>query len=260
MICFLLYLENYCSNLFFYRSIFAKKKSFFVIIMNLRTEQLFYLLFFSSIILTQIPYLGKFFRVINTMIHEFGHASMALILKGEVVKINLFSDTSGNALTKVNGKLSIFLVSISGYPFSSIIAFLIFYLISNSFIILSIIIFMGFGLISLILFVRNSYGIIWLLFFLIASGIILQQNTLRILYFWSVFNGSLLLIDSVISSFVLLKISIQNPNGAGDAYNLKKITHLPVWFWAFFFTSINVYIAYLTILISFPAIKNIFIF
>lgn len=228
--------------------------------MSLRTEQLFYLLILLSIILTRIPYLGKFFRVINTMIHEFGHASMALILKGEVVKINLFSDTSGNTLTKVNGKFSTFLVSISGYPFSSIVAFFIFYLINNSFTIFAIIIFMGFALISLILFVRNSYGIIWLLFFLIASGVILQYNSFRILYFWSVFNGSLLLIDSIVSSFVLLKISIQNPSGAGDANNLKKITHLPSWFWAFIFVSINVYIAYITILISFPSIKNIFTF
>jgi len=227
--------------------------------MNLRTEQLFYLLLFLSLILTRIPYLGAFFRVTNTMIHEFGHASMALILKGEVVRINLFSDTSGNALTKVNGKLSIFLVSFSGYPFSSIIAFFIFYLINNNFTIFAIIIFMGIGLISLILFVRNSYGIIWLLFFLVVSGIILQQNTLKILYFWSVFNGALLLIDSIMSSFILLKISIQNPNGAGDAYNLKKITHLPSWFWAFIFISINVYITYLTFRISFPPINNIFV-
>jgi hypothetical protein len=194
------------------------------------------------------------------MIHEFGHASMALILKGEVVKINLFSDTSGNTLTKVHGKISTILVSISGYPFSSIVAFFIFYLINNNFTIFAIIIFMGFSLISLLLFVRNIYGIIWLLFFLIMSGIILHHNTIKILYFWSVFNGSLLLIDSIISSLVLLKISIQNPTGAGDAYNLKKTTHLPPWFWAFFFIFINIYMAYLTISISFPSINNILVF
>lgn len=228
--------------------------------MNLRTEQLFYLLLLLSLVLTRIPYVGKFFRVVNTMLHEFGHASMALLLKGEVVRINLFSDTSGNTMTKVNGKFSAFLVSLSGYPFSAIIAFFIFYLINNNFTILAIIIFMSFGLISLILFVRNSYGIIWLLSFLIISGIILQQNSLKILYFWSVFNGSLLLIDSLVSSLVLLKISIQNPSGAGDAFNLKKITHFPAWFWALFFTSVNIYLAYLTILISFPSIKKIFLF
>ncbi len=228
--------------------------------MDLRTEQLFYLLLLVSIFLTQIPYLGKFFRVVNTMIHEFGHAFMALLLNGKVVSINLFSDTSGNTFTKVNGKISAMLVSLSGYPFSSIVAFIIFYLINNNFIILSIIIFMGFGLISLILFVRNGYGIAWLLFFLICSGIILQQNVPKVLYFWSVFNGSLLIIDSVISSLILLKISIQNPSGAGDASNLKKITHLPSWFWAFLFITFNIYLLYLTILISFPSVKNIFSF
>jgi hypothetical protein len=193
------------------------------------------------------------------MIHEFGHALMALLLKGEVVRINLFSDTSGNALTKVNGKFSAFFVSLSGYPFSSFVAFIMFYLINNSFITLSIIIFMGFGLISLLLFVRNWYGIIWLLFFLIISSLILQQNTPRVLYFWSVFNSSLLLIDSIISAFILLKISIQTPNGAGDALNLKKITHLPVWFWSIFFVLINVYLLYLTISITFPSIMHVFL-
>jgi len=225
--------------------------------MKLTQEQLFYILIITSIILTRIPFIGKFFRVINTMIHECGHAFMALFLSGEVVKINLFSDMSGVTVTKVRGKVPRLLVSFAGYPFSAIIAFIIFYLIKDEYNTLALVVLMLFAVISLIFFVRNFYGIFWLIMFLIAGGVIVELDSLKILNAWMVFLASLLLTDAFISGFILLKISIQNPSAAGDAANLKKETLIPAWFWAIIFCIINGYFAYLTVSLTFPPIQNV---
>lgn len=226
--------------------------------MKLTQEQLFYLLIIVSLILTRIPYIGKFFRVVNTMIHECGHAFMALFLSGEVVKINLFSDTSGVTVTKVRGKIPRLLVSFAGYPFSALVAFIIFYLIKDEYYTVALVVLMLFAVISLLFFVRNFYGIFWLIMFLIAGGFIIEFDSLSILNAWMVFLASLLLTDAFVSGFILLKISIENPTGAGDAANLKKETHIPAWIWSLLFCIINGYFAYLTVSLTFPPIQNVF--
>jgi hypothetical protein len=226
--------------------------------MKLTQEQIFYLLIVLSLILTRIPYIGIFFRVINTMIHECGHAFMALFLSGEVVKINLFSDTSGVTVTKVRGKLPRILVSFAGYPFSAVVSFIIFYLLKSNYFTLALIILLLFALISLLFFVRNFYGIFWLVLFLISGSVIAELNSLFILNAWMIFLASLLLTDAFVSGFILLKISIVNPTGAGDAANLKKETHIPAWFWSLLFCIINGYFTYLTISLTFPPIQNVF--
>jgi len=228
--------------------------------MKLTQEQLFYLLIIISMILTRIPYIGKFFRVVNTMIHECGHAFMALFLSGEVVKINLFSDTSGVTVTKVRGKIPRLLVSFAGYPFSAVVAFIIFYLIKDEYNTLALVVLMLFAVISLLFFVRNFYGIFWLIMFIIAGGVIVQLDSLTILNAWMIFLASLLLTDAFISGIILLKISIQNPTAAGDAANLKKETLIPAWIWSLVFCVINGYFAYLTVALTFPPIQNVFKF
>jgi len=226
--------------------------------MKLTPEQIFYVLIIVSLILTRIPYIGKFFRVVNTMIHECGHAFMALFLSGEVIKINLFSDTSGVTVTKVRGKIPRLLVSFAGYPFSALVSFIIFYLIKNGYNTIALVVLMLFAVISLLFFVRNFYGIFWLIMFLIAGGVIVQLDSLTILNAWMVFLASLLLTDAFISGFILLKISIQNPAAAGDAANLKKETLIPAWIWSLIFCFINGYFAYLTVSLTFPPIQNVF--
>ena len=93
---------------------------------------LIYWLLVAAFVLPKIPYVGKFFNVINTGIHELGHALMALVLQGQVLKIELFGDTSGAAVTKSANRFSAMLVSMSGYLFASAVAYLSFYLIFNS--------------------------------------------------------------------------------------------------------------------------------
>jgi len=118
------------------------------------------------------------------MIHESGHAFMALFLSGEVVKINLFSDTSGVTVTKVRGKIPRLLVSFSGYPFSAFVSFIIFYLIKEGYNTIALVVLMLFAVTSLLFFVRNFYGIFWLILFLIAGGFTTYARNNR--YAWKI--------------------------------------------------------------------------
>ena len=82
-----------------------------------------------SFLLPRIPVVGKFFNIINTGLHEFGHALMALLTGGSVERIELFKDTSGTTTTKSENGFSAFWVSLAGYPFAASVAWLAFYLI-----------------------------------------------------------------------------------------------------------------------------------
>ena len=72
-----------------------------------------------ALILPRIPVVGKFFNIINTALHELGHALMALLTGGEVRKIELFNDTSGTTTTVSKNKFASVLVSLAGYPFAA---------------------------------------------------------------------------------------------------------------------------------------------
>jgi len=220
-------------------------------------EVYFYLLLIISIILTRIPLIGKYFRVVNTLFHESGHGIMAMITSGKILKIELFSDTSGSASTLSKNKFGQFLIALAGYPVSSIFAFVFFYLIytGNYFFILYIL--AGITLINLIFFVRNAYGIFWLISFAAILFVIFYYGDDFIRFGTCVFFSSIILSDSLISSFLLIVISYRDSKKAGDATNLKNITHIPSIFWAVLFFLQAVIFAYLTISQYFPLINQL---
>lgn len=59
----------------------------------------FYGMLAFAIILTRIPYVGKFFRVTGTLFHEAGHVWVALLLGHRVKSVSLSEDLSGEAIT-----------------------------------------------------------------------------------------------------------------------------------------------------------------
>ena len=208
---------------------------------------IFYSIFIFALIFSRIPYLGKVVRVINTMVHETGHALMALLLSGEVVKIDLFSDTSGNALTKSSSKTAAFFTSISGYPFASLTAYVTFYIFTKENFLIPLILFITIALINLIFWVRNLYGVLWLIFFLFCSFSLIYFGDKNLIYVYSVFLCSVLLVDSIISAYSVCYLSIRNPMGSGDAANLKEQSYIPAFIWGILFFAQSLFFAYLTI-------------
>jgi hypothetical protein len=215
---------------------------------------IFYIFLALSIIISRLPIVGKYFVGINTLIHETGHALVALFLSGKVHKIDLSSDASGSVLTSTDNKFKTFLVSIVGYPFSSFTAYIFFYLIHKQaydyvlFIIISI------AILNLILYVRNWYGIFWLLSFLIISGLIIYLKIQMLLFGFVLLCSFIILSDSILSAIILLIISVKTPKLAGDAKNLADLTHLPAVFWSLLFLATSLIIGYKAVISFFPQI------
>lgn len=206
-----------------------------------------YYLIALAFLLPRIPFVGKFFNIINTLIHEFGHALMALILQGQVIQIQIFSDTSGVTLTKANNKFCAFLVSLAGYPFAALSGLLCAFLLSVGYekaIVCGLSILFLF---MLILWIRNIYGVIWTILFVGLNAFLLFYIKEEI--YWQIaawFYTLMIIIESVWSSLVLLYISLRMPEKAGDAANLHKFTHVPAVIWGLAFAVFSIWMAYLS--------------
>jgi len=204
-----------------------------------------YYLLVLALILPRIPYIGKLFNIINTLIHEFGHALMALLLQGRVYSIEIFGDTSGSATTQTKNKISSFLVSISGYLFASSFAWLSFYLLSAGLHQYYIIGLSALFLVILLLWVRNRFGIIWILTFCVLNSFFIFYLKSDIFtYLIATFYATIILVESLFSTLILLYLSIFKHKESGDALNLQKITHIPAFFWAAIFAAYAIFIVY----------------
>ena len=215
---------------------------------------IFYILLTSSLVITRLPFIGKFFRVVNTLIHESGHALMALLLSGKVYRIDLFSDTSGSAITATKNGFSRFLVSLAGYPSSALFAYFCFYCIEQNSANYVVYILTGIAVLNLIFYVRNTYGIFWLISFLAVSVLVIYIKDAMLMIGFSLLCSLIILTDAVISGINLLIIAVKTPKTAGDAKNLNDATHLPAIIWAFLFLAFSVFMAYKTVWTFFPKI------
>lgn len=214
---------------------------------NIPTYWIFYLTLISAAILPRIPLAGKYFQVFNTFIHENGHAIIALLTRGKIQKIELFADTSGSTITLTNNKISQFLTSLAGYPASAGAAFLLYFLLNQQQELTILICISVLIAINLLLFVRNTYGIIWLisfgglLYFLFYLDDPMAMRTAVTFFAGILFWGSLL------SPARLIAIAWQAPAHAGDATNLNKLTGIPSLLWSILFFTGSLWIAWFTI-------------
>lgn len=179
------------------------------------------------------------------MIHETGHALAALLTNGNVLRIDLLQDTSGTAVTQSGSALSRFITSISGYIVSSVSAWLLFKAIWAGEVQIVLFTLFCVALVNLFFWVRNAFGIVWLLAFMASLWTIWQYAN----FFWQkafvIFCSGVVLFDSVASAFILLYLSIKFPKQAGDAKNLAAQTSIPAFFWALLFLIQALYFAYL---------------
>lgn len=206
---------------------------------------IFYYLLVVAFLLPKIPFVGKFFNVINTLVHELGHALMALLLEGKVVHIQIFKDTSGVTVTKSRSGVAAFFVSIAGYPFAAATGLLCAWLLSIGY---GKWIVIGLSLLFLfvmVLWIRNVYGVIWVIVFCLLNGVLvfyLKKPVYIEIAAW--FYTLMIIIESVWSSLVLLYLSIFQPDQSGDAANLRNATYIPAFVWALLFVAFSGWMAY----------------
>lgn len=197
-----------------------------------------------ALLLPRIPVVGKFFNIINTGLHELGHALMALLLDGEVHKIELFKDTSGTTVTQTKHKWEAVLVSLAGYPFAVSAGWLAFYLIqreaSTGLLIGLTVLFV----IMLLFWIRNWYGALWVLLFTAINALLIYYQHPQYVEYAAMFYAVMILTESVVSSFVLLVLSFKDSSKAGDATNLENVTRIPAAIWALLFLAYTLWVVY----------------
>ncbi|MEJ5303972.1 MAG: M50 family metallopeptidase [Bacteroidales bacterium] len=216
----------------------------------------FYGMLAFAIILTRIPYVGKFFRVTGTLFHEAGHVWVALLLGHRVKSVSLFEDLSGEAITAGSKGWGRFFIAFGGYPFASVSAWFVFYLLHHGEFNIVLIAFAILILLFLIFYVRNGFGIFWCLTLLTLTALILYYFDPEVRFAYALLLAMLLLADSFISPLVLLIIAFKTPARAGDAYNLKKMTGLPEFFWAFIFVITSAWLTFRVIASFFPFLNH----
>jgi hypothetical protein len=178
---------------------------------------------------------SSFFRNVDTMVHEFGHALATLGLSGRVMSISLNADHSGVTYSSVEAGWRVLMVSLSGYMAASLFAWLLFHLYAKKQYRAGLIVISVIAGVSLLLFVRNNFGMLWLAGLLALNIVLLLFAGNTILKYYFLFLSFLSLEESVMGPIVLLQLSLRQTGGAGDAALLAAHTLVPAIIWAALF-------------------------
>lgn len=196
----------------------------------------------SAFLTRLIPFLS-FFRYLDTMIHEFGHALTALMFSGRVMYIELYADHSGVTQTLLTKPWSTVPVALSGYMTASLFAWLLFAWNARGMQRQGLMLVTALAAVSLLFFVRNGYGMGWLAGFLALNFIVLVWAGRRVTqgYYWVV--AFLSLEESVMGPISLTLQAWNQPTMAGDASLLAKATPLAAPVWGIFFCLFSLWCA-----------------
>lgn len=186
-------------------------------------------------ILTRLIPFSFFFRNVDTLIHEFGHALMTLLLSGKVQFIYLFADHSGVTQSIAHYKWQFILISLAGYTLSSIMAMLLFFLYAKKQHEIGLILLTIIALASVIFFIRNTYGVLWTLGFIALNVCVYFVPWPKVKTFYYLLLAFICLVDSVVSTLILMSLSILQPSAAGDVANLAYTTGVPALIWSILF-------------------------
>jgi hypothetical protein len=202
-------------------------------------EFLYYLI--AAFILGNVPVVGKYVAVINTFIHEVGHALIAYLLGGRVHSISLFANTEGTAVTAHAGRVSPILTTFAGYPFSSFCGFVMVWAIKNGYSSYILLGWCSLLIVAFFLWIRNIYGFFWAVSFGAITYYVMVENTaLKEPFVY--FITAVVVVQSVISAFIILYLSIAQPEDSGDASHLARSTVLiPAFVWGIIFVGQAVY-------------------
>lgn len=196
----------------------------------------------SAILNHWIPF-SSFFRNVDTMVHEFGHAIITLLLSGRVLYIYLFENHSGVTYSYITADWRLIPVALVGYLTASLFAVFLFYMHRQGKQRWGLAVTTGIAAVSLVLFVRNEFGVYWLIGFIIVNVIawLIPASWLRSFYYLIV--AFISLEESVVGPIGLIMASLNNPEKAGDATSLYEVTGFPPIVWAVVFTLFSLWCA-----------------
>lgn len=189
----------------------------------------------SAFLTRWIPF-SAFFRNVDTMIHEFGHALVTLIVSGHVMYIELYVDHSGITQSAVTSMWEMIPIALAGYMAASLFAWFLFAMYAQGkqrrgLMLLNLI-----AIVSLVLFVRNGFGMIWLVGFVAINAVVLIWPGKTLSKYYYLLIAFLSLEESVFGPITLLLTAFTHPNEAGDAAVLSGATFIPAVVWTVWFT------------------------
>lgn len=208
--------------------------------MNKWVKTFLYLI--GAAILTRLIPFSSWFRIMDTMVHELGHAAATLLLSGRVLSIELNPDHSGTTYSVLASGWKTSAVSLAGYLSASLFSVWMFRLRARKKQDQGLLLVAAIALIMIVLFVRNSYGIWWLAIFIVVTMVFYFLGTkIRNAYF--LLLAFLCLEESVMGPFSLLVMALTKPSRAGDAANLANQTVVPAVIWALLFLAFALWCA-----------------
>jgi hypothetical protein len=221
---------------------------------------IFYAVLILCCIVLYIPVVGKYVRLLETMLHEGGHVAMALLTGAKISKINLFSNTSGETHIIAAGKVKTLLIAWIGYPFSSAMAWLSFWAVGRHYQQWFILVLCIVTFVFLLAYIRNGFGIAWAISFIVLNAYLLYANKTAFIHVLAMVYADILFLSSLFSCFIIVYLAFKCPNKAGDASLIAKITHIPPQIIAIFFLIICTIIAFITLRDFFPLTENLTLF
>jgi hypothetical protein len=196
----------------------------------------------GSAFLTRLIPFSSFFRNLDTMIHEFGHAAVTLLTSGRVLRIELNPDHSGVTYSTLSTTWSVFLVALSGYVIASLFSLLMFYLYHKRNYKLGLVLMTLIAIAMLALFVHRGFGVLWLTGFIALNAIVYFLGETATKYYYLAL-AFLTLEESVVGPLFLIVHAIASPGEAGDAANLARLTLVPPLVWALIFSLFSLWCA-----------------
>lgn len=191
------------------------------------------------LLIMRVPYLGTGAKTVNVLVHEFGHALGTKLTLGRVNSIVLNSDLSGEAHSSVRGKFSMFVASLMGYPFASIMSVWFIGLLREGHYNAVMNIILGIAIICLLLWIRNGYGVLWAVLY-IALIFIVKNNAGDGLYqFFVKLNVGILFVEATYSSLILVWAR-RLRRDILDTQVLKFATGIPEGFWVYLIAGVGV--------------------
>ncbi|WP_135556301.1 M50 family metallopeptidase [Paenibacillus cymbidii] len=189
----------------------------------------------SALLTHWIPF-SSFFRNVDTMIHEFSHALVAMLLSGKVMAIELYRDHSGVTQAIPTSYWSTIPIAMAGYMFASLFAWALFALYAANRQRAGLNVITAVAALSLVFFVRNPFGVTWLCGFIILNVLMYLLPSDRVRNFYFLLIAFLSLEESVFGPLWLLYLAATSPGQAGDAALLASHSPLPAVFWAALFS------------------------
>jgi hypothetical protein len=189
----------------------------------------------SAIVAHLLPF-SSFFKNIDTLIHEFGHAMVTLALSGQVMSIELYADHSGITRSAVADNGSMIPIGLAGYMTASLFTWFLFAAYARGKQRIGIMVTALIAIAALLLFVRNGFGFTWLLGFTGLNIVVLIFGGDRVSRIYLLVIAFLSLEESVFGPLWLNLAAMLRPKEAGDAAILNNVTSVPTVVWSLWFT------------------------